>query len=373
MQISSVNSIGRHLDAASLRAVAGRPAAAQAPQAPQFAAINAVQVGRAHAAQPASFIAGGPRGTGTGEDQPGPLASLLADWGKSGSPWDLDGDGTVGIKDMLALLEKMGGGAQAPQTLPAPATQGAAGLQPATEPQIDQPDPLKALLADWGKSGSAWDLDADGTVGIKDMLALLQQMSGQAPQPLPVPLPLPNPQPAPTPHAEPADSIAELPDEPPDALTALKADWGKSGSAWDLNGDGTVNIQDMLALLERMSTKKVVASGVEPSVTATPAATTDAVETPAPPTDPAPPTRLESLLADWGKSGSSWDLNRDGTVNIRDLLTLLSQMSDRGTGVPGGNDPRLLNTKLVQRLHATFNVARQAEWAAVKRSLSVVG
>ncbi len=40
------------------------------------------------------------------------LLSLLAAWGKNpGHPADFDGDGSVGILDLLALLANWGGGA----------------------------------------------------------------------------------------------------------------------------------------------------------------------------------------------------------------------------------------------------------------------
>jgi Ca2+-binding EF-hand superfamily protein len=310
MQTSSVSSIARQMDPATIRAMALRNAATAkfAAQTQHVPAVAVASTARAAETQPASFIANGSRVAPAAPEQPGPLASLFADWGKSGSPWDLDGDGTVGVKDMLSLLEKMGG-SPAPQPLPAPAT-GAATL-PSTSigEQSDQSDPLKALFADWGKSGSIWDLDADGTVGVTDMLALLERMNGPAPQTLPAPQTPPDAPPAPViqPAPEPADSVAAegtpaTADEPADALAGLKADWGKSDSPWDLNGDGTVNIRDMLTLLERLGTNA------------------------------APPAPAA--------------------------------------------DPRLLNMKLMQRLHAMYNTARQGDWmpeAHVKRAISVRG
>ena len=44
------------------------------------------------------------------------LDGLLADWGKKDSPFDLDGNGIVGVNDLLLLLAQLsGGGSQQPQ------------------------------------------------------------------------------------------------------------------------------------------------------------------------------------------------------------------------------------------------------------------
>ena len=46
----------------------------------------------------------GPNGVGEPPTYGNPLEALLADWGKPDSPYDFNGDGTVGIDDMLDLL-----------------------------------------------------------------------------------------------------------------------------------------------------------------------------------------------------------------------------------------------------------------------------
>ena len=147
-----------------------------------------------------------------------------------------------------------------------------------------KPDPLKALLADWGKTDSPHDLNGDGTVGIQDMLQRLAQMTD-----------------------------GRAPDDPPDinpdkaALQALLDDWGKTGSAHDLNGDGTVGIQDMLQLLTEM---------------------TETVDDPPDKDDTNnQQTRLARLIADWGKTDSQFDLDGSGKVGIRDMLMLLARMT----------------------------------------------
>ena len=67
---------------------------------------------------------------GTQDDAPNSmqerLDALIADWGKADSIYDFDGDGTVGIRDFLTLLGRMGG--QEPQNSPPP--QGAQRVPP---------------------------------------------------------------------------------------------------------------------------------------------------------------------------------------------------------------------------------------------------
>ncbi len=54
-----------------------------------------------------------------------------------------------------------------------------------------------------------------------------------------------------------------------------------------------------------------------------------------------PKTRLDALLADWGKEDSPYDLNGDGKVGIHDMLMLLKQMANEmpPNGAPAGNRP----------------------------------
>jgi Ca2+-binding EF-hand superfamily protein len=243
-----------------------------------------------------------PGGPGTGEGGASPLEALFADWGKQDSPWDLNGDGTVNIQDMLELLGRMDG---PPNDDPPPAGKPDPTVEAVPESQTDDaPDnrsPLEKLLADWGKADSPWDLNGDGTVNIKDLLQLLAGMNG--------------------------------PPSPDDRsfLEKLYADWGKQDSPWDLNGDGTVNIKDLLELLARMGTPP----NDDPPAADKPDPTVEAI--PENRTDDAPDTRspLEKLFADWGKEGSPWDLNGDGTVNIKDMLKLLA-------GMAAGTEPQEL-------------------------------
>ena len=209
-----------------------------------------------------------------------PLQALFADWGKTDSPYDLDGDGIVGVKDMLELLKQM---AEAP---------------------IHHKDPLQALFDDWGKTDSPYDLNGDGTVGVQDMLLLLANM---AKDPIADPDTLHDPRPR-----DPDTSAGGIPSQA-DRLQALLDDWGKSGSKFDLDGDGTVGVSDMLALLKLMAEEGAQPSAGDPGI-----------QTPG---TPGNQTRLQQLFADWGKADSQFDLDGDGTVGVRDMLILLARMA----------------------------------------------
>ncbi len=84
------------------------------------------------------------------------LEGLLAAWGQSNSPYDLNGDGTVGVSDMLMLLGEGG-------TMPMP--------EGASEPLT-----LKGLMGAWGTDNSTFDLNGDGVVDTSDLLLLLSRM-----------------------------------------------------------------------------------------------------------------------------------------------------------------------------------------------------
>jgi hypothetical protein len=89
-------------------------------------------------------------------------------------------------------------------------------------------------------------------------------------------------------------------------------------------------------------------------------------------TEGAEPTqgdRLNSLLADYGKSDSRWDLNGDGTVNVRDMLQLIGSMARRpvmapempGVGGPRGNEsepPARRSARIAYRNAAAESMAR---------------
>ena len=232
------------------------------------------------------------------------MKALFDDWGKTDSPWDLDGDGTVGINDMLALLKQM-----------------------AERPVHEETDPLQALLDDWGKTDSTHDLNGDGIVGIQDMLQLLANMAGD---------PVADPDVLHDPRPRNSETGAGEIQSQGDRLQALLDDWGQSGSKFDLDGDGTVGISDMLALLKLMAEE----------VSQQPAGDSG-IDTPG---TPSSQTRLQQLLSDWGQADSQFDLDGNGTVGIRDMLMLLSQMANRQPQTSQASNPKPNSTEHFNRI-----------------------
>ncbi len=197
-----------------------------------------------------------------------PLDALLADWGKKDSPYDLDGNGIVGVNDLLMMLAKMsGGGSQQPQEPHGDVADPGPSVTVADQPRMSDPlypnptptDDLNALLADWGKKDSPYDLDGNGIVGVNDLLLMLAKMSGGGSQ---------QPQ---EPHgdvADPTQPSVTVADQPRmsdplypnptstddlDDLDALLADWGKKDSPYDLDGNGIVGVNDLLLMLASLT------------------------------------------------------------------------------------------------------------------------
>jgi Ca2+-binding EF-hand superfamily protein len=319
---------------------------------------------------PATLGAAAPQhigSNGEGQGAQSMLEQLKADWGKADSPWDLNEDGTVDIRDVLRLLAKIGGGVRdavevpeqiepnvspVPQDVAEPGDEGAEGKSP-----------IEQLLADWGKTESEWDLNGDGTVNIRDFLQLLAQQAGGGDAP-------PD-----TSHLrDKAETITESlgdTDEPADTPTLIEqllADWGKADSAWDLNGDGTVNIRDFLKLLAKIGggVNDARTPPTGPAASPEPLSFDDAKigET------PQSQSPIQQLLADWGKSDSRWDVNGDGTVNIRDFLQLLSKMdkASRAEEAPQGRPPRVGH--MVRRARAAYHPTTAQDLALIRRGLS---
>jgi len=245
-------------------------------------------------------------GVGPFESEPGnPINSLFADWGKSDSNYDLNSDGTVNTQDLLLLLEK----------LATPENHGDRSIDPETpnitpvnsdisDSQTDKPNNrIDALLADWGKADSNYDFNADGTVNTKDLLMLLEKLSAK--ENAADPTVITNP-----------DTSVSQSDKPDNRIDALLADWGKADSKYDFNADGTVNTQDLLMLLEKLSANE---GPVDPTVVTNPGTSDSQTDK--------PDNRIDALLADWGKADSNYDFNADGTVNTKDLLMLLEKLA----------------------------------------------
>ena len=80
-------------------------------------------------------------------------------------------------------------------------------------------------------------------------------------------------------------------------VEGLRDAWGESDSIYDLNGDGTVNVSDLMKIL--------AAGGTIAHEEA--------------------PLTVDGLLHVFGQSNAAYDLNSDGIVNVSDLLQLLAE------------------------------------------------
>ncbi len=109
-------------------------------------------------------------------------------------------------------------------------------------------------------------------------------------------------------------------------IEGLRNAWGTDNARYDLNSDGTVDVLDLMSLIKSMGEngKVVPNSGTEPTV----GNPDETVGMPAPLGGPTTENdlTLEGLREAWGTADSKYDLNGDGTVDVTDLLTLLSQL-----------------------------------------------
>lgn len=150
------------------------------------------------------------------------IDGLLAAWGQTDSPYDLNGDGVVDVSDLLALLAAGG-------TMPGP------GEGPPPPLTID------GLMQAWGTNNPHYDLNGDGVVDVSDLLMLLAQLR---------------------------QGNDSTPEEPAMlTVDGLMAAWGPGDSIYDLNGDGVVDVSDLLALLAAGGTMPMPNQNPEPELT----------------------------------------------------------------------------------------------------------
>jgi len=222
---------------------------------------------------------------------------------------------------------------------------------------------IEGLMEAWGENGSKYDLDHDGTVGMSDLITLLQRLSGepkgQPPTtvakletvlepgpPLIVPEEDDGVTTTPTPPAPGTDAAAPVTPEdgggtnPGLTVDGLLAAWGQKDSQYDFDGNGVVGMADLTALLARLGDTGNP-SPVEPALIAStsngPAARTGPfVDDPETPRTFEPPS-LKGLLDAWGEKGSRYDMDGDGIVGMGDLMAMLTRMSEDNDQPGTGN------------------------------------
>jgi len=132
---------------------------------------------------------------------------------------------------------------------------------------------------------------------------------------------------------EPVADVQEAPDDaggyPMLTLKGLLAAWGQENSPYDLSGDGTVGVSDMLILLQNGGTMPMPEGTQEPLT-------------------------LAGLMAAWGQNHPTFDLNGDGTVDTSDLLILLAQLGN------GQNDPQESNSQMLTESQLPDSMTKQS-------------
>jgi Ca2+-binding EF-hand superfamily protein len=287
-----------------------RAAAAKARSAPGLATAPGLTTAPGLATAPGLTTAAAAHEAKAGEKAPPAspharqIAALTAAWDTDNKSFDLDGDGTVGPSDLAQLLASLSGDDADDAVSTGSATE-LASAQPAGAEEInatqasDAPKTkLDALLADWGKTGSQFDLDGDGTVGASDLAQVLAQMAAEAQA------------------APPSDTAAANSTEP-----ALD-----SQNAPELGGaDGTLPVKPLVV--------------------------TESLQQPASP--------IDQLLSQWGQSSEQFDFDKDGTVGPNDLAQLLSQLAGAATTNAAGPASATLQASAANSAQAPLPVNEQ--------------
>jgi hypothetical protein len=188
---------------------------------------------------------------------------------------------------------------------------------------------VEGLMSRWGQSDAAYDLDKSGTVGMNDLVMLLSE---QGPTTAAAPAKL-------EPDGDPMEEVLTLGTTDPMAPVAegegegdgapapeltmegLMKSWGSDDPMYDLDGDGTVGMNDLLTMLAQSGIDAASALGTG----ATPGG-------PATPDEPAAELTVDGFAAAWGSNDPMYDLDGDGTVGMNDLLTHLATVAPTGAG-----------------------------------------
>ncbi len=333
------------------RAAAATPTAPVARSAPLNRAARAAKPQEASAPAPTANATTAP---------PMTLEGLMAAWGQNDSPYDLNHDRTVNVDDLIQFLAGMPHEEQSgpqlskqdaarpePALTTAPPSFSPSDAAPVPPPPAAPESPsgdlsLHGLLEAWGPTDSPYDLNADKTVNVTDLIQfLLDYPSGSggangaesvggsgAAADAPVLSTAPGSDATP-------ESIPAPPANPLADLKGLYEAWGQTGSPFDLNEDKTVNVNDLIQFLLDYPS----GSAADAALSTQEQKPVDEVDAPA----AQDPRTLDGLLAAWGETDSAYDVNGDATVNVTDLIRFLLSMpsgQDQSQAASGpGNHP----------------------------------
>ena len=161
------------------------------------------------------------------------------------------------------------------------------------------------------------------------------------------------------------------------SMEGLVGAWGQSDSPYDLNSDGTVNVDDLLMFIanyrqhintplpapandSEADAAEPVVSALTPETAPAGSVVPDNVLTPETPVadadEAAGSVTIADIVADWGKRESELDLNGDGLVNVDDLLQFIASMSYSNGAPTESSQDTASSARLTNANHPTGSV-----------------
>jgi hypothetical protein len=199
----------------------------------------------------------------------------------------------------------------APPASAAPPTTAAPGVVDAGPPAINRqfgPDDMQGLLEHWGQANSRYDLNADGTVDVDDLIAMIANWQAAPDNPPSTDPVMPSGDSTPvlspakiepatgertpsvdvvatsSPDSPVADTASEPITEPapaPDPLDKLVGAWGQPATEYDFDGNGVIDADDLIHMILNWGSPTppaatAASAAVPPTNIATDALTTEA-------------------------------------------------------------------------------------------------
>ena len=175
-----------------------------------------------------------------------------------------------------------------------------------------RPITIDDIMNAWGTSSERYDLNGDGIVSIDDVFVWLGNQAAQGtPGTTEPPIPL---------------DVAQVDNEQTtEVITPITLDdimnaWGTASERYDLNGDGTVSIDDVFVWLGTLAEPGQTGQ-TEPPIPPGPGQGNDGGTA-----SEVTPITIEDIMNAWGTASERYDLNGDGIVSIDDVFAFLGTM-----------------------------------------------
>ena len=183
---------------------------------------------------------------------------LMEAWGSRNEMYDLDGNGQVGMADLIQLLSQAENaeGSAIPRgftntfrdVIEGPGFDASLPAEEDGAPSLSIP----GLFESWGQKSEDYDLDGDGVVGMGDLVELLSRLNASD---------RPDGAGARIGTEVNGQDLGSTLSDPELTVDGLRDAWGERGGMYDLNGDGQVGMADLIELLSRQSEPSSGASG----------------------------------------------------------------------------------------------------------------